>query len=144
MPTYPLAHRIRDFLQRQIEWSAAVLAELDQVDVEDGELEALLARQQRREREARSMAREYNGLFHEWQRDTTMDEGERSDLQRLSREAQELTGAVQRRYARAQQQADARRQSKQDALTELRRGQRSVTIYRPELLVSPGFLDRKA
>lgn len=146
MPTLPLAHRITDFLNRQIAWSEAVLNELEAADnAEEAALESLLERQQVREREAKSMAREYNGLLFEWNHQTdAVPEDEHVAIQMRSKRAQDLIEAVRLRYIQAQRRAEQQAQQRRKSLNDLRRGRRSATIYRPEMLVSPGFIDRKA
>jgi len=145
MPTYPLPYRITDFLKRQIAWTEAILAELEDAgEAGDESLEELLRQQQRREREAGAMAREYRGLAHEWQCEGgRLDKATRAAIGDLSLRAQQLTEVAQRRFGQAQNGAEARAREKRDALNDLRRDRRSVTIYRPDILVSPGFIDKK-
>ena len=145
MPTYPLTYRIESFLKRQIAWSKNALAALDTFEkASDDEIEALLLEQKKREREAGDMAREYNGLSHEWHQMDNVDAGERESIRALSQEAQVLSELLRTRYAVAQKIANQRVQKKQEALDDLRRSRRSVTIYRPEIILSPGFIDKKA
>lgn len=145
MPTYPLPYRIHDFLARQIAWSHAVLAELDQFcvlpDFEDVDAAAEL--QQRRERETRDMAREYSGLLDEWSRAKAIDPDVRKDIVRHSLEAQALVEQVKQRYHDADRVANMKKAQTRQTLNDLRRGRRSVNIYRPGVLVSPGFIDRE-
>ena len=86
--------------------------------------------QQRREREARNMAKEYNGLLYEWREST--------DIAPESREA------IARRSDEAERAAQRKKTRNHEALNDLRRGRRSVNIYRSGVLVSPGFVDKKA
>jgi hypothetical protein len=145
MPTYPLPYRVTSFLGRQIAWSQCVLKELDAFELaKDDELDALLLQQEQREREARDMAREYNGLSHEWHQTKILENADREAIHELSQRAQELSESLRIRYGEVQEIASERAQKKQGALDDLRQERRSVTIYRPEMIVSPGFIDKKA
>jgi len=146
MPTYPLPHRIQDFLNRQIAWSREVLGELEAFcdAPEDADFDGDLARQQRRERETRDMAKEYRGLSREWASATDIAPEVEAEIRQLSREADELIEQLRLGYQRAEAEATARREANQAAMHDLRRGRRSVNIYSPGLPVSPGFIDRKA
>lgn len=146
MPTYPLPYRIVHFLNRQIAWADAVLAELEAFCAagEDADYEEALAIQQRRARETRDFNREYRGLHHEW-----LDAGEvppaaREEIARLSREAEARMVGVREAYDRAEAAAAAKRELNRIARNDLRRGRRSVNIYRPGTLITPGFVDKKA
>ncbi|MCF6283725.1 MAG: hypothetical protein L3K26_00825 [Candidatus Hydrogenedentes bacterium] len=145
MPTYTLPYRITSFLERQIAWLECALKELDAMGwATDDELDALVIRQSQREQEAQNMAREYNGLSHEWQQTEAIEKDGRDSIRLLSQQAQELSETLRIRYGEAQRIADKRAQKKRNALDDLRRERRSVTIYRPEMIVSPGFIDKKA
>jgi len=146
MPTYPLPHRIHDFLTRQIAWSREVLAELDAFChlAEGADLDEAAQLQARREKETRAMAREYNGLLHEWHQATDIPPDLREAVTRHSREAQELLERVKARYGEAERVAQLKKSRNHQALNDLRRGRRSVNIYKPGILMSPGFIDREA
>lgn len=146
MPTYPLPYRITDFLQRQIAWAEQVLRELDAFCAlpDDADLDEEEARQVRRERETRAMTREYNGLVHEWQAATDIDGETRAEITALSARAQALLGEVRRGYARAGEAAARMKGRNRQAANDLRRGRRSVNIYRPGLSPAPGFIDKEA
>lgn len=146
MPTYPLTHRIHDFLTRQIAWSKEVLAELDAFcTLADGaDLDEAAQLQARREKETRAMAREYNGLLQEWHQATDIPIDLREAVTRHSAEAQELLEKVKARYGEAERVAQLKKSRNHQALNDLRRGRRSVNIYKPGILVSPGFIDREA
>jgi hypothetical protein len=146
MPTYPLPHRIHDFLTRQIAWSNEVLAELDAFcTLADGaDLDEATRLQARREKETRAMAREYNGLLQEWHQATDIPADLREAVTRHSGEAQELLERVKARYGEAERVARLKKSRNHQALNDLRRGRRSVNIYKPGILVSPGFIDREA
>lgn len=146
MPTYPLPHRIHDFLTRQIIWSREVLAELDAFCAlaEGAELEEAAHLQARREKETRAMAKEYNGLFQEWRQATEISTDLRDEVTRHSREAQDLLEQVKARYGEAERVAQLKKSRNHQALNDLRRGRRSVNIYKPGILVSPGYIDREA
>jgi len=145
MATYSLTFRITDYLKRQIQWSEVVLKELESFkQAEDSDFEVLLLQQHTREREAHDMSREYNGLSREWGEAKNVTDEEREAIRALSRQAEQLTEALHECYRNVERIAESRRKENQSALNDLRRGRRSVTIYRPEGLVSPGFIDRKA
>ncbi len=145
MPTYPLAYRITNFLERQISWTEKALTDLDGAEqIPDEALEALIQREAVREKEARDLAKEYHGLAYEWKHDDTMDDGEREAIRALSKQAQLLSEQVQQRFKAVQRSTEARLRTKRLALNDLRRGRRSVTIYQPEMLVSPDFVDKEA
>ena len=146
MPTYPLAYRITQFLNRQIDWSRTALEELETFTNApgDADIEPMLAVQQARERETRDMAREYRGLAREWADAHDMDPDDVAAIKRLSGEAQVLVEQLRQAYAHADAAAEAKRASNRRAANDLRRGRRSVNIYRPGDLVSPGFIDKKA
>lgn len=146
MPTHPLPYRIHDFLARQIAWSRAVLEELDAFCAlpDSADFEEAARLQGRRERETRAMAKEYNGLLHEWDRAGDIAPELREAITRHSREAQELLERVKARYGDAEKAARHRKMQNREALNDLRRGRRSVNIYKPGGLVSPGFIDREA
>ena len=146
MPTYPLPYRIHDFLARQIAWSQAVLAELDAFCAlaEGADFEEAARIQVRREKETRAMAREYNGLLQEWRQATDLPIDLREAVTRQSTEAQELLERVKARYSEAERVAQLKKSRNHQALNDLRRGRRSVNIYKPGILVSPGFIDREA
>jgi hypothetical protein len=145
MPTYSLSYRITDFLNRQIAWSTSVLAELDAFDAaQDEGMELLLNRQRQREQEAGDMAREYHGLAQEWASERDVSEEDRTAIRVLSEEAQALSNRVQESYRYAQKNADDGVERTGVALNDLRQRRRSVTIYHPEMIVTPGFIDKKA
>ncbi len=146
MPTHPLPYRIHDFLTRQIAWSRSVIDELDAFcNMPDtADLDEAARIQLRREREARNMAREYNGLLHEWRETIDIAPDAREAIMRHSAEAQALLEDVKIRYANAEHAAQQKKMRNHQALNDLRRGRRSVNIYRPGALVSPGFVDKKA
>lgn len=146
MPTYPLPHRIHDFLDRQIAWSRDVLAELDAFcALADGaDFDEAARLQVRREKETRAMAREYNGLLQEWRQATNLAPDLREGVTRHSAEAQNLLERVKARYGEAERAAQLKKSRNHQALNDLRRGRRSVNIYKPGILVSPGFIDREA
>ena len=146
MPTYPLPHRIHNFLTRQIAWSQEVLAELDAFcALADGaDLDEAAHLQARREKETRALAREYNGLLQVWRQATDIPTDLRDAVTRHSREAQQLLERVKARYAEAERMAQLKKSRNHQAINDLRRGRRSVNIYKPGILVSPGFIDREA
>lgn len=146
MPSYSVEYRIKDFLQRQIAWSRAVLGELDAfcATTDDADFDPVLENQQRRERETRDMAKEYRGLAREWAEVEAVTPEDRDAIKRLSAEAEALVEQVRARYTEAERHAALRRDGNRGARDDLRRGRRSVNIYRPGALVSPGFVDRKA
>lgn len=146
MPTYPLPYRIHDFLNRQIAWSRAVLDELDAFCAlpDDGDFDEAAARQRKREKEMPAMAREYNGLLQEWNRADDISPEIREAITRHSEEARKLAEEVRDRYAAAEVTASQRKLRNRESLNDLRRGRRSVNIYTPGLLESPGFIDREA
>ncbi len=146
MPTYPLPHRIQDYLRRQIAWSQVVLAELEAFcgTPEDADFDAVLARQQRWARESRDLSREYRGLAREWADAPEVSPEDRAAIRQLSAEVDTLLEQVREGYRRAGAEAEARQAANQQAMRDLRRGRRSVNIYRPGLPVRPDFIDRKA
>jgi hypothetical protein len=146
MPTYPLPYRIVHFLNRQIAWADAVLAELEAFCAagEDTDFEEALAVQQRRARETRDFNREYRGLHHEWCQSVEVLPEDREAITRLSREAQARMNALREAYDRAEAAAAEKQALNRAARDDLRRGRRSVNIYRPGTLISPGFVDKKA
>ncbi len=146
MATHPLPYRIHDFLTRQIAWSQSVIDELDAFCAlpDTSDLDEAAQLQQRREREARSMAREYNGLLHEWRESTDIAPDAREAITRRSDEAQALLDEVKIRYENAARAAQRKKTRNHEALNDLRRGRRSVNMYRSGVLVSPGFVDKKA
>ena len=146
MPTYPLPHRIHDFLNRQIMWSQEVLAELDAFCslAEGTDLDEIAQLQARREMEIHAMAREYNGLLHEWHQATDIPADLREAVVRHSGEAQELLERVKAGYGEAERVAQLKKSRNHQALNDLRRGRRSVNISKPGILVSPGFVEREA
>ncbi len=146
MPTHPLPYRIHDFLDRQIAWSRSVIDELEAFCTmpDTADLDGTAQLHLRREREARSMAKEYNGLLHEWQKAADIAPEVREAITRHSSEAQSLLDEVKIRYENAEQAAEQRKTRNHQALNDLRRGRRSVNIYRSGVLVSPGFVDTKA
>jgi hypothetical protein len=146
MPTHPLPYRIHDFLTRQIAWSQSVIDELDAFCAlpDTSDLDEAAQLQQRREREARSMTREYNGLLHEWRETRDVAPEIREAITRHSDEARSLLEEVKIRYGNAERAAQRKKTRNHDALNDLRRGRRSVNIYRSGVLVSPGFVDKKA
>lgn len=146
MPTHPLPYRIHDFLSRQIAWSQTVIEELDAYCAlpDTGDLDEAARTQQRREREARDLAREYNGLLQEWRSFPDPGAELREAVARHSEEAQSLLDEVKTRYKSAEEATQRRKLRNHQALNDLRRGRRSVNIYHPETLVSPGFVDKKA
>ena len=126
-------------------WSEKVLAELEAFETTKADdLEGLIQDQVLREKEARDFAREYNGLSHEWKQADQVSDANRAAIRSLSLKAQELSAVVQQRFIDAQKLCEERAREKQGALTNLRQRRRSVTIYRPESVVTPGFVDRKA
>lgn len=90
------------------------------------------------------MAKEYQGLAHEWASAADIPPGEEQEIKRLSREAESLVEDVRACYQRADAEAARRRAGHTNALNDLRRGRRSVNIYRPGALLNPGFIDKKA
>ncbi len=146
MPTHPLPYRIHDFLTRQIAWSRAIIDELDAFCAlpDTADLDEAAQLQQRREREARSMAKEYNGLLCEWRESTDIAADAREAITRRSDEARALLDEVKIRYENAARAAQGKKTRNHQALNDLRRGRRSVNIYRSGVLVSPGFVDKKA
>lgn len=146
MPTYPLPYRITDFLLRQIAWSEQVLRELEDFcamsdHADFGEEEV---RQVRRAQETTAMTREYNGLIHEWRTATDIDAETRAEISALSEQAQGLLADLQRGYARAGEAAARMKLQNRQSTNDLRRGRRSVNIYRPGIFPSPGFIDKEA
>ena len=126
-------------------WSAKVLAELEAFEATKADdLEGLIQEQVVREKEARDLAREYNGLSHEWKQADGVSDADRAAIRSLSLKAQELSAIVQQRFKEVQKLSEDRARKKQGALTNLRQRRRSVTIYRPESVVTPGFVDKKA
>lgn len=146
MPTYPLPYRITAFLKRQIAWSEAVVREIDAFCAapEGTDVGPVLSRQQQRDHEIQAMAREYRGLAREWEAAADLTDEERAGIRLLSAEAESLTEQVRQRYRQAEARAQSARSHNRDSLNELRRGRRSVTIYEPGGLVSPGFIDKEA
>lgn len=146
MATHPLPYRIHDFLTRQIAWSRSVIDELEAFCAlpDSADLDEAARLQQRREREARNMAKEYNGLLHEWRESTDIAPDAREAITRHADEAQALLNEVKIRYENAACAAQQKKARNHQALNDLRRGRRSVNIYRPGLLVSPDFVDKKA
>lgn len=146
MPHYPLDYRIKDFLKRQILWSQSVLEELEAFTAapDDSDFEILLEQQRRRERETQAMAKEYGGLSREWAAAEDIAPEAKTEIKRLSAEAEELVERVREGYGRAAAASEVMRAANRNARNDLRRRRRSVNIYRPGALVSPGFIDRKA
>ena len=146
MPTHPLPYRIHDFLTRQVAWSRSVIEELDAFCAlpDTADLDEAARLQQRREREARDMTREYNGLLHEWRESADITPEVREAITRHSEEAQSLLEEVKIRYRTAEGMAQQKKARNHQDLNDLRRGRRSVNIYRPGTLVAPGFVDKKA
>lgn len=146
MATYALPFRINDFLNRQIAWSRAVIAEIDALCAAEAstDLEPIVARQQERDRELAAMAREYHGLAREWEAATGLSAEDRAAVAERSDLARKLAEDVRERYDRAQAFIDAEHARNQRAHNELRRRRRSVTIYEPGTVESPGFIDREA
>ena len=146
MATHRRPYRIHDFLTRQIAWSRSVIEELDAFCAmpDTADLDEAAQVQQRREREARNMAKEYNGLLYEWRESTDIAPESREAIARRSDEAQALLDEVKIRYENAERAAQRKKTRNHEALNDLRRGRRSVNIYRSGVLVSPGFVDKKA
>jgi hypothetical protein len=90
------------------------------------------------------MTREYNGLLHEWRETRDVAPEIREGITRHSDEARSLLEEVKIRYGNAERAAQRKKTRNHDALNDLRRGRRSVNIYRSGVLVSPGFVDKKA
>ena len=90
------------------------------------------------------MTREYNGVRHEWREYTDIAQDIREAITRHSEEAQSLLEEVKIRYRRAEGMVQRKKARNHEDLNDLRRGRRSVNIYRPGTLVAPGFVDRKA
>lgn len=146
MPTHPLPYRIHHFLSRQILWSRAVLKELDAFCSlpDDGDFDEAALHLRQRERETRAMAKEYNGLLHEWNRCGDVDAETREAISSHSREAEALLEQVKVRYGEAEGMAEHKKAQNRQALNDLRRGRRSVNIYKPGILEFPGYIDREA
>ena len=146
MPHYPLDYRVKDFLRRQIAWAQDVLQELDAfcTAANDADMDVHLDRQQRRERESAAMQKEYRGLVREWKAAEEIPPEVKSEIERLSSEAEALVEEVRAAYLRADTEAARRRTVNQKATSDLRRGRRSVNIYRPGDPARAGFVDRKA
>jgi len=146
MPTYPLPYRIKDFLRRQIAWSHTVLEELEHFCAapRDADFELILDAQRRREQESSSMVNEYQGLADEWANATDIAPEDEVEIKGLSKEAESLVEKLRSAYQAADAEAAKYREEQQNAMNDLRRSRRSVNIYRPGVLVDPGFIDRKA
>lgn len=146
MATYSLPYRINAFLDRQIAWSRAVIAEIDALCAGDSgaDLDAVVVRQEERDRELQAMTREYHGLAREWETARDLTAEDRASVLAQSAIARDLADQVRARYSRAQAYIDAAHAENRRAHNELRRRRRSVTIYRPGTVESPGFIDREA
>ena len=145
MPELGLAARVKDYLARQIAWTELVLEELGHLDQDlaGKELDVLLDRQSRHEKEMEGLAREYHGLQQEWAQAEVRRE-ERSEVRALSKRAQELAAALRRRYDEAVEMAEAALVESSGQRRALRRGRDMLGKYRPGLEEGPGFIDKKA
>jgi len=146
MPTYPIAHRVANYLHRQIVWAEAAIRELDAFCAlpDTANFDEEEARQVRRAKETRDMAKEYNGLLNEWEKAADVDPSDRAEIQALSAQAQALLDELRQAYARADTAATRMKARNVQSTQDLRRGRRSVNIYRPGVLVQPGFIDKQA
>lgn len=146
MPTYPLPYRIIHYLNRQIAWADAVIAELDAFCSAgpDADYEDALRQQQRRARETRDLAKEYQALHREWLDAEDISAEDHAEITRLSHDANARMQHVREAYNQAEAASAGKREANRLSRNDLRRGRRSVNIYRPGTFVAPGFIDRKA
>ena len=141
-----LASRFLDYLERQIAWLDAMLAELASLDseVDSADLDSLIARQQAFSKRAQTLAHEFKALQREWAGAHSLPADERVAVRALARRAQERVGQVREANGRLLVRIEARAADVKKELGEVRKGQEMLRKYRPRGGSSGSFVDRKA
>lgn len=141
-----LVDRIRNYFERRIAWTQGAVEALRHIE-EDLAAEAfdrLIDELAQREHQTEAFVREHNGLLVEWRRATDIGEADRSAVQELARQADDLAKELRERYQRASKRMRSEAAKRKDVLDGLRRGRSMLDKYRPGDPGGIGFLNKKA
>lgn len=141
-----IAGRMNDYFNRQIAAFERMLNDLTILDgeLDDAQLDALAALQQRHTRETGELAREFRALLNEWQASPGIEAADRAAIGRQARRAEDLAAKVDARCTQGNALVQEKMQSLRASLDEVAAGRDVLNKYRPETRQEPSFLDRKA
>lgn len=150
-PSHTIVGRMRDCLERQIDWYQELIGELTQAsqllattEVSDEEAAKLEENMSAFARKSMELQDEFRALKNEWDGAENIPNSEREDVKALSARVQALSTELANLYTQNSELAQKSALSSRAELSTMQRLSTSMLKYRTDGGDSTSFLDKKA
>ncbi len=146
VPQLSLVERIESHLRRQITWLQEATEDVRSLEehLTEDALETLIFIQQRHQKQIEHLARERNGLLHEWRNATEHDPDAKKRIDALGQQADQLRDQLQEQYQKGFHLAQARLTQGAAGLKQLQKTREIFRKYNVGGITPPDYLDKKA